>query len=83
MCAGALIQARLKTVVYGAADPKGGGQSLFGILSSEKLNHRIEVVAGVLADDGASLLTEFFKKKRSKSPEFALRKSLFQLVKER
>ncbi len=71
MCAGTILQARLKTVVYGASDPKGGAESLFGLLTTEKLNHRLNVVSGVYADEGAALLTAFFKAKRAKAPQEA------------
>lgn len=65
MCAGALVQARVDRVVYGAVDPKGGAvQSLYQVLSDERLNHQPEVVGGVLADECGSLLKEFFRGKR-------------------
>lgn len=64
MCAGAIVQSRIDRVVFGAVDPKGGGQTLFSLLSSEKLNHRVDVVSGVLAEECGSLLREFFKRKR-------------------
>lgn len=66
MCAGALVQARVDRVVFGALDPKGGGvESLYKILSDERLNHRPEVVGGVLAEECGAILSGFFKKKRS------------------
>lgn len=65
MCAGALVQARVDRVVYGAVDPKGGGTvSLYQILSDPRLNHRPKVVGGVLADECGLLLSEFFKSRR-------------------
>lgn len=65
MCAGALVLARVKRLVYGAFDPKTGAcGSVFDIVNSKKLNHRIKVMGGVLERDCGSLLTEFFKKKR-------------------
>lgn len=65
MCAGALVQARVKKIVYGTRDPKGGAtHSLYQICSDPRLNHRIELVEGVLADESATLLKEFFRKKR-------------------
>lgn len=68
MCSGALVLARIKTLVYGAADPKTGGcGSVFNITNCDKLNHRINVKKGVLADQCAYLVSEFFKKKRAKS----------------
>ncbi len=65
MCAGAILQARIPRVVYGAYDPKAGAvRSLYQLLEDSRLNHRVEVVAGVLADDCGRLLTEFFQQKR-------------------
>ena len=67
MCAGALVLARVKRVYYGAKDPKTGAcGSVFNIVNSKKLNHRIKITGGILAKDCGSLLTEFFKKKRKK-----------------
>lgn len=65
MCAGALIQARIKTLVYGASDPKGGAESVFGLLSNNKHNHHVEVVSGTLETECALVLKDFFKMKRS------------------
>jgi tRNA(adenine34) deaminase len=66
MCAGAIVQARLRSVVYGAKDPKGGGvESLYQILSDGRLNHRPLVEGGVLADECGELLKNFFAEKRS------------------
>jgi tRNA(adenine34) deaminase len=65
MCAGAIVQARIARVVYGADDPKGGAfRSCFEVLTSEKLNHCADVTAGVLAEDSASLLQSFFSSRR-------------------
>ena len=65
MCAGALIHARVKRVVYGASDPKGGAAgSVFEILGTDKLNHSVEVTTGVLADKCAEILTGFFQQRR-------------------
>ena len=65
MCAGAMIQARIARLVYGAADPKGGAvRSCFGILDSEAVNHRVEVTEGVLAEEAAALLQTFFAARR-------------------
>ena len=64
MCAGALVLARVKRLVYGAADPKTGAcGSIMDITRDKRLNHRLEVVAGVRKEDCASLLQEFFRKK--------------------
>jgi tRNA(adenine34) deaminase len=65
MCAGAIVQARIARVVYGAADPKAGAvRSLFRIVDDPRLNHRAEVVEGVLAEPCGRILSEFFQKKR-------------------
>ena len=65
MCAGAILQARIPTVVYGATDPKAGAvHTLFRLLDDERLNHRSLVVSGVLADTCGEILTRFFQKQR-------------------
>jgi tRNA(adenine34) deaminase len=65
MCAGAMIQARIARLVYGADDPKGGAvRSCFSILDHPQLNHRVDVVPGVLADEAANLLKVFFAARR-------------------
>jgi len=65
MCAGAIVQARMPLVVYGAADPKAGAcHSLYQIASDPRLNHRAQVLGGVMADRCAELLSEFFAAKR-------------------
>lgn len=65
MCAGAMIQARVPRLVYGADDPKGGAvRSCFEILSHPRLNHRVEVVSGILAEESAALLQSFFAARR-------------------
>jgi tRNA(adenine34) deaminase len=65
MCAGAILQARLPTVVYGATDPKAGAvDSLFRLLNDPRLNHRVETVAGVLAAPCGEILTRFFQEQR-------------------
>ncbi len=67
MCAGLIVQARVGRVVYGATDPKAGAvDSLYRLCSDERLNHRIEPVGGVLADESAALLKAFFKELRRK-----------------
>jgi tRNA(adenine34) deaminase len=66
MCAGALVAARAGRVVYGAADPKAGAAgSLWDVLRDRRLNHRVEVVGGVLAQDCAALLRQFFAQRRA------------------
>jgi tRNA(adenine34) deaminase len=65
MCAGAIVQARIPRVVYGCDDPKGGGvASLYSIGTDGSLNHRFELVRGVLADEAAELLRDFFGRLR-------------------
>ena len=65
MCAGAAVHARLERIVYGAADLKAGAAwSLFNIPQDRRLNHRIELVAGVLEDECSALLTNFFELRR-------------------
>jgi tRNA(adenine34) deaminase len=65
MCAGAVVAARIGRVVYGAADPKAGAAgSLWDIPRDRRLNHRAEVVGGVLADESAALLRDFFARRR-------------------
>ena len=65
MCAGALIHTRVARVVYGATDPKAGAAgSVFELLGTDKLNHKIEITPGVMKDECASLLTSFFQRRR-------------------
>jgi len=65
MCAGALVHARIKRLVYGADDPKAGAvQSVVQVLNHPQLNHRMEVRSGVLAGRCADLLQSFFKNRR-------------------
>src|SRR3954453_15963320 len=69
MCAGAAVLARLDRVVFGAFDPKAGAVgSLWDVVRDRRLNHRPEVIAGVLADECAALLTEFFAGRRDRGP---------------
>ena len=66
MCAGALVLARLPELVYGAADPKGGAVgSLYDITGDQRLNHRVQVSTGVLADECGRVLTRFFRARRA------------------
>jgi len=65
MCAGAILQARLPAVVWGAPDPKAGAvETLYRLFEDTRLNHRVEHVGRVLADECGGLLTEFFRGKR-------------------
>ena len=65
MCAGAMIHARIARLVYGCPEPKGGAvRSCFAVLDHPQLNHRVEVPAGVLAEDAAAALKDFFAARR-------------------
>lgn len=65
MCAGAIINARIPRVVFGAADPKAGAvTSLYRLLEDNRLNHRCDVTAGVQAEESAKLLSSFFQELR-------------------
>jgi tRNA(adenine34) deaminase len=66
MCAGAIVHARIRRVVYGASDPKGGAAgSVFDLLpSDDRFNHKVEVTAGVMADECSRLLSHFFRRRR-------------------
>lgn len=66
MCAGAILQARIPVVVFGALDPKAGAaRSLFRLLDDDRLNHRCEIVEGILAEPCGEILTKFFRHQRS------------------
>lgn len=65
MCAGAILQARIASLVYGAADPKAGAvQTLYQLLSDPRLNHRTQAVSGVLVAECGAILTRFFQQQR-------------------
>ena len=65
MCAGALVQSRVPRLVYGAPDPKAGAvHSLYTITEDQRLNHRLEVTGGVLAEECAELMRLFFRSRR-------------------
>ena len=65
MCAGAMVQARVPTLVYGASDPKAGAvDSLYQLLGDPRLNHRVQVVRGVLLGPCSAILTRFFQEQR-------------------
>ena len=65
MCAGAIVNARVGRLVYGAPDPKAGAvESLYSICQDERLNHRIEPIGGLLADEAGALLKDFFRNRR-------------------
>src|SRR3954462_12734697 len=66
MCAGAIVLARIPRAVYGAADPKAGAvATLYRLLDDPRLNHRAELISGVLGDECGEILSRFFKQKRA------------------
>ena len=67
MCAGAMIQARIQQLVFGAYDEKAGAITLFDMFNDGRLNHRVEVVPGILDQKASALLKEFFEKKRKQA----------------
>ena len=69
MCAGAIVLARIPTVVYGASDPQRGGHSIFGIMNHPALIHRAEVIGGVLGEECRNLLQGFFRARRRAGAE--------------
>ena len=70
MCAGALMLARIDRLVYGCADPKSGAcGSLYNIVSDERLNHKLEVTAGVLEEECKRQLQDFFQQRRKERAE--------------
>ena len=67
MCAGAIVQSRIKRVVYGATDPKAGcAGTLMNLLNEPRFNHQVELTAGVLQTECAALLTDFFRALRKR-----------------
>ena len=66
MCAGAMIQARIQQLVFGAYDEKAGAITLYDMFNDERQNHKVEVVPGILDQKASALLKEFFTKKRKK-----------------
>jgi tRNA(adenine34) deaminase len=67
MCAGALVLARIKKLVFGAKDPKTGAfGSAYNILAAKNVNHRFKIATGVLEQDCSSIISEFFKTKRKR-----------------
>src|SRR5437867_6305818 len=69
MCAGAIVLARIPYVVYGAADPKAGAcETLYRITTDSRLNHRTQLVPGVMANECGAILSNFFLQKRRRSP---------------
>ena len=71
MCAGALVLSRMDRLVYGCDDPKTGAvKSLYNIVTDGRLNHRLEVTSGVLADECTKQLQDFFQHRRGKNKEY-------------
>ncbi|MGA3281830.1 MAG: tRNA adenosine(34) deaminase TadA [Smithella sp.] len=69
MCAGAIIQARLSRVIFGARDPKCGAVvSLYNILADKRLNHQVEITEGILPEECGEIISRFFQQKRVTSP---------------
>ena len=65
MCAGAIINARIKRVIFGAKDPRTGcAGSMMNLLQNPKLNHRVDVIGGVMGDESSQLLKQFFSQRR-------------------
>jgi tRNA(adenine34) deaminase len=70
MCGGALVHVRIRRVIFGCPDPRSGAAGgMINLLQHPALNHRCEIVAGVLQDDCAAILQEFFRKKRVTDPD--------------
>lgn len=70
MCAGAIVQSRIPTVIYGARDPKGGCcGTIYNLLDEEKFNHRCDVISGILAEECGQLLSDFFRNLRQKKKQ--------------
>lgn len=70
MCAGALVNARVERLVYGAEDPRTGAcGTIMNLVDDPRLNHRLETTGGVLATESATLLRDFFRNRRGSSPQ--------------
>src|SRR5690625_7471222 len=71
MCAGAIVQSRMKRVVFGAVDPKAGSAgTLMNLLRDERLNHQVDVTNGILEDECSALLTNFCRSLRNQKNEY-------------
>ncbi|MCH1627854.1 tRNA adenosine(34) deaminase TadA [Fredinandcohnia quinoae] len=74
MCAGAIVLSRIKRVVYGARDPKGGcAGTLMNLLQDERFNHQVDVVTGILEEECSELLSTFFREIRKKKKQLKKR----------
>ena len=70
MCAGAMVLARIKRIVYGAQDAKTGAiESLYQLTNDSRLNHQVEIVSGILADEASQQLKRFFRERRNNTIE--------------
>lgn len=73
MCSGAIIQSRIKTIYYGASDPKGGALgSSIDVLTANGINHHLNVEGGVLKEECSSIISNYFKAKREKKSKLGL-----------
>lgn len=69
MCAGAILHARIERLVYAAGDPKAGAcGSVLSVMNHPQLNHKVEVVSGLLAEECGAMLTDFFRRRRQPNP---------------
>jgi tRNA(adenine34) deaminase len=69
MCAGAILHARIERLLYAATDPKAGAcGSVLSVMNHPQLNHKLEVVSGLLAEEGGAMLTNFFRRRRQPQP---------------
>lgn len=76
MCVGAMLQARIHRLVFGATDPKGGAVvSLFRLADDPRLNHRLDVVGGVAAEAARTILQEFFRERRARGTRYLMGRS--------
>jgi len=76
MCAGAMVNARLGRVIYGATDPKAGAcKTLYHIPTDSRLNHKVEIIGGVMAEQSKKLLQQFFRERREAKKTHAARRS--------
>jgi len=83
MCAGAMVNARVKRLVYGAADLRAGGvETVFQICTNSSLNHQVEVTSGALAEEGRELMRAFFKQRRKARPDDEYNDEPFEVTSE-
>lgn len=77
MCAGIILQSRIKKIVYAAKDPKAGAvNSLFQLLNDTRLNHQVEIVSDVLESESSKMLKLFFKNLRNEKKNLRIKKEL-------